>query len=428
MKRRELNVIIGAGLAGLAAAYRLKRGYRLIEKRDRPGGLCDTVEERGFRFDRTGHLLHLSHSRVRRVVMNLLENEPVALERRSRIFSHGVYTHYPFQANTYGLPKEVVAECLCGFIEAASARQKTKPAASFEEFILRHFGRGIAEHFMIPYNTKLWGVHPREITAAWCQRFVPTPSAEEVVAGAVGLTQDKMGYNARFLYPQTGIEELPNAFARKVGDIEYGTAPRAIDFRNRRVRLAGEWVPYRALVNTIPLKKLVSLFVDPPRRIVTMADGLRCSSLRYLDIALNKPCGTEFHWTYVPERKYPFYRVGCFSNFSEQMAPAGKSNLYVELAARGRINLARLMPRVSRGLMEMGIISSANDIAFALPRYLPHAYVVYDNHYEKAVPKLLSWLEEQHIYCAGRYARWEYAAMEDALVQGFDAADKIREL
>ncbi len=362
------------------------------------------------------------------MVLGLLDEEPLSLERRSRIFSHGVYTHYPFQANTFGLPREVVAECLTGFIEATAGKGGVKKNATFEDFILEHFGAGIARHFMIPYNTKLWGVHPREITSGWCSRFVPIPSADEVVAGAIGLAQEKMGYNARFLYPRTGIEELPNAFARKVKSVEYGAVPRAIDFRRRRMQIGGEWVPYRAVINTIPLKNLVKLLVNPPRGIADAAEKLRCSSLRYLDVALNRPVGTDYHWSYVPEKKYPFYRVGCYSNFSSEMAPRGKSNLYVELASRGPIKLDKLMPRVSAGLIDMGIINTQGDIAYARPRHLKHAYVVYDMHYEKVVPRLLSWLAKQRIFSCGRYGSWEYSAMEDAIAQGLDAAGKVKEL
>jgi protoporphyrinogen oxidase len=428
MARREQIIVLGAGLAGLAAAYRLKRGYRLLEKKDHVGGLCETLEEGGYRFDRTGHLLHLNHPRIRRMVNSLLDEPPLELARESRIFSQGVYTQYPFQANTYGLPPETVAECLTGFIAAVQRKGASKPAAeTFEEFILAHFGEGIARHFMIPYNHKLWGVHPREITSAWCQRFVPVPSAEEVVAGAVGLAQDRMGYNASFLYPRTGIAELPEALARKVGGAELGSAPRAIDHRRRRIRLGGEWLPYRALISTIPLKNLVGLLVEPPQRIARAAELLRCTGLRYLDVALDRECGTPYHWSYVPERKYPFYRVGCYSNFSSRMAPRGKANLYVELAARGPVKLDRTLPRVAAGLAEMGIIERPADIAFARPRFLAHAYVVYDKHYQRNVPRLLAWLEERGILCAGRYARWEYAAMEDALVQGLDAADRAKE-
>ena len=364
MSKKEQTFVFGAGLAGLCAAFRLKRRYRLLERSAKSGGLCETVEENGFRFDRTGHLLHLREGRIRRLVLGLLDEEPLDIERNSRIFSNGVYTHYPFQANTYGLPLEVVADCLNGFIESVEKRGafRTEPA-TFEEFIYRNFGDGIARHFMIPYNAKLWGVHPRDITADWCTRFVPKPSVREVIDGAIGLPPKRVGYNANFLYPKTGIEELPAAFARKVGPIEYGTSPQAVDYRRKRVLVGGEWFPFRSVVSTIPLKNLIGLLVDPPKRMVRYGEQLSCSSLRYLDVALDRPAGTEYHWTYVPENKYPFYRVGCYSHFSQTMAPPGKSTLYVELSSRGPIRLSKIGPSVAQGLIDMGVIHRASDIS-----------------------------------------------------------------
>jgi protoporphyrinogen oxidase len=76
----------------------------------------------------------------------------------------------------------------------------------------------------------------------------------------------------------------------------------------------------------------------------------------------------------------------------------------------------------------MGSIRRASKIRFARARRISHAYVVYDHNYSKTVPEVLDWLSRHHIFAAGRYARWEYASMEDALIQGFDAADSAKEL
>jgi protoporphyrinogen oxidase len=430
VSKKHTTFIIGAGLSGLAAAYRLKKNYRLIEKQRDPGGLCRTEAVDGFRFDQTGHLLHLGPGPVKRATLSLFDDPPLEVDRRARIFSYGAYTHYPFQANTFGLPNAVIAECLTGFIEAnvEKARDASQPK-SFEAFILKHFGAGIAKHFMIPYNAKLWGVHPRDITSDWCSRFVPIPDIASVVEGALGMTPKQMGYNSRFYYPAKGIGVLPEAFARKVEPVETRTAPQAVDLNAHRIFVNGEWVTYRGLINTIPLPLFMDLIVSPlPAGIRQAAGTLKCTRLRYLNIALNRPCGTPYHWTYVPERRYPFYRVGCYSNFSEALAPPKKSGLYVELTSRRAVALSTLMPKVTSGLIDMGIIDRESDIAFVLPREIRHAYVIYNFDYSKAVPKLLDWLESRNVFSAGRYAVWEYASMQDAIRQGFAAADKIKDL
>ena len=160
-------VILGGGLTGISTAIHLRAPWLLFEKEERLGGHARTDERDGYRFDKTGHWLHLRDPGVKTLVDELLPGQMAPIARRARIFSHGVLTRYPFQANLHGLPPEVIKECLLGVVEAKLGTAEGEPD-NFEEYCLRHFGAGISKHFMIPYNEKIWGVHPREITAAWC--------------------------------------------------------------------------------------------------------------------------------------------------------------------------------------------------------------------------------------------------------------------
>ncbi|MBN1770855.1 MAG: FAD-dependent oxidoreductase [Deltaproteobacteria bacterium] len=420
-------VILGAGLAGLSVARHLRTGYRLLEAAARVGGLCTTVEDHGFRFDKTGHLLHLRDAGIRKWVLGLLGERLVRIDRRSRIFSHGVYTRYPYQANTFGLPPQVAYECLSGFLAAWERRERGPEPRDFEHFILKYFGPGIAEHFMVPYNTKLWGVPPREMSTAWTDRFVPKPTLDDVLKGAVGLHDRELGYNAEFLYPRSGIGELPEALhAALRRKAELGTPVEAVDLRRRTVRAGGTDLPFRWLVSTLPLSELCRRLHDAPAWVARTAARLRCTSLTYLDVALDRTPGNDFHWSYVPEPRLPFYRVGAYSNFSEELVPRGKGALYVELAARGPFRRCD-GPAVARGLVELGLIRRAGDVRFVRPRVIPHAYVVYDRAWDKSRARLLAFLREHRILSVGRYGSWEYSAMEDALLAGRAAARTVEE-
>jgi protoporphyrinogen oxidase len=404
-----------------------KLPYRLFEKLGVPGGHAVTTVEQGYRFDRTGHLLHVRDPAIRSKVLEWLGSDYNLVQRRSVIWSNGVYTRYPFQANTFGLPPDVAFECLQGFVEAHFAKDKPEPK-NFEEFCLTHFGPGISRHFMIPYNSRLWGVHPREITSAWCQRFVPLPKLKDVIAGAVGKNDRELGYNTNFIYPHLGIGELSNAMHQRLPGIELGRAPRRIELGTRRLVFDDETVDFDVLVSTVPLKALIPLIDSAPPAVTAAAERLRCSHLYYLDVALGVPAGTDYHWAYVPEEKYPFYRVGCYSHFSDRMAPAGRANLYVELADRTEPNLAELLPQVAEGLIEMGIIERASDIAFARLRKIDFAYVIFDHDYFEALTTLRPFLEQHRIISAGRYGDWNYSSMEDALAFGQTAATKAAAL
>jgi protoporphyrinogen oxidase len=422
--------ILGAGLTGMSAAIELgRRGgtYRIFEKLAQPGGHAVTIEEDGFRFDRTGHLLHLKSDALRAEVIDWIGPDHLQIQRRSVIWSNGVYTRYPFQANTFGLPPRIAYECLQGFVAAHFARDKPAPS-NFEEFCLYHFGEGISRHFMIPYNSRLWGVEPREITSAWCQRFVPLPRLEDVIAGAVGLNDRELGYNSNFIYPRLGIGQLARGMASRIPNLELGRSPVRIDLAGRRLLFADEEVGFDVLLSTIPLPRLLSLIDGLPEPVRDAAAKLRCSHLHYLDLALRRKSARDFHWAYVPEAKYPFYRVGCYSHFSEALAPTGKSSLYVELADRSPPELEWLLPQVARGLIEMGVIDSAEEIEFARARCIDYAYVIFDHQYFAALSVIRPFLEASRIISSGRYGDWNYSAMEDAILFGKAAAEGALEL
>ncbi len=422
--------ILGAGLSGLSAARTLGSRCEVHERLAHPGGHAITLEEDGFRFDKTGHLLHLRDPEIRAWLMSLLAGQTVTVHRNSRVFSYGVYTRYPYQANTYGLPSAIAYECLMGLIEAEGSKHLVPEPTTFEEFCYKHFGAGFSKHFMIPYNQKLWGVHPREITAAWCQRFVPMPKLSDVIAGAVGMNDRELGYNADFIYPKLGIGELAKAMAREVtSPIHYEHAPQSISAQERTLRFADGDIPYDVLISTAPLDRLVSLIDDAPEDVRAAAQRLRCNPLWYLDVALDVPCGEEgLHWAYVPEEKYPFYRVGCYSNFSALMAPPGKACLYVELSERSEPDMAKLLPEVAQGLIDMRLITRPEDIRFARARTIQHAYVLYDHQYYDALAVIRPFLEARRIVSVGRYGGWNYSSMEDALIFGRDAAKRALEL
>jgi protoporphyrinogen oxidase len=421
--------ILGAGLTGMSAAHHLGSDYVVYERLPHVGGHAITLEEQGYRFDRTGHLLHLRDPAIKAWVGRMFpEGHLVHIQRRSMVFSHGRYTRYPYQANTFGLPPEVAFECLKGYLNARETRWEHAPQ-NFEEFCLQNFGEGFSKHFMIPYNARLWGVHPREITAEWCSRFVPMPRLDDVLAGAVGLNDRELGYNANFLYPPTGIQELPDAMAKGLSGIELGRAPTRVDWKRKTLHFAdGSTHTYKCLITTAPLQSFCELLVDAPDAVRDAAAKLRCNRLWYLDVATRAPVRKDLHWAYVPEEKYPFYRIGCYSNFSARLAPEGGACFYVELADRREPDMSVLGPRVASDMVEMGLIGAADEVLFMRPRKIEHAYVVFDHGYFPALEVIKPFLKEQGIISHGRYGAWNYSSMEDALIYGREAAEGAREM
>ena len=426
------TVILGAGLAGMSVAYHLRGGYELFEREDHPGGLVVTQHRDGFHFDVTGHWLHMRDRGIRRTVNRLMKGRMVQVLRDSRIFSKGVYTLYPFQTNTFGLPVETVKEIISGFVEAVYNKPGAAEEKTFEQWVLKYMGRGIAEHFMIPYNEKLWCTHPRDMTPLWCRHYVPKPTLDQILDGALRHPEERIGYNASFSYPERGgIGELSKALATALNPahIHFRVRPGKILARKRMVELpGGETVGYRRLVSTIPLPELLRLIVDAPVSVRDAVARLVHNQVYYYNIALDCKAQTPAHWVYFPERSFLFYRAGCYSNAVRSMAPGGRSSLYVEISHRGGLPPEKsLWKRVARDLIDARIVKSPDDIRFYEARNIPYAYVVFDHNYQKSLKTIHPWLNRYGIFSIGRYGRWTYNSMESALIDGREIARRIRD-
>lgn len=420
--------MLGAGLTGLSAALHSRGPVVLAERSDRVGGHARSFRREGFTFDVTGHWLHLRDPATRALVEGLFApGELTTVERRTRVYSHGALLPYPFQANLHGLPLDVVQECLVEYVAAreAAARGAAEPR-SFVEFAEARFGAGIARHFFVPYNRKLWGEHLDGLTADWVSRYIPVPETAQVIGGALGLTQEGLGYNAQFVVPVAGgIDAVPERMraalaARPEVSLRLGCAVEEVDVAGRRVRLAGAgWQAYAALVATLPLPELVRRIPAAPADVREAAGRLKWVRWRYLDVAVGAPVPADYHWAYVPEPRFPFFRVGVYSNAAPRMAPPGCAGLYVELNERtGPIEL----PAILAGLVEVGALRAAEDVRFVEAREVEFAYVVFDEDHAAARGRILGWLAGQGVRACGRYGGWVYGGMEDCLVAGREAA------
>lgn len=424
-------VIIGGGLAGLSAAYHLREHDPLVlERESELGGLCRSFFQDGFTFDCTGHLVHLRNPYTRELVDRLLPDAFNSYERLASIYSKSTLTPYPFQANTHGLPPEVVKECLTGFIETLRQKHLHEPR-NFKEWTLQTFGAGIAKHFMLPYNEKFWKDDLRNICADWVSWSIPKPKLEEVINGALGLTNKGMGYNPRFIYPRSGgINCLPLAFAGHVRRIDSEVEVHSIDPVRRVVRTTdGREEPYDHLITTLPVPTTYRLLSSAPERLRDDASRLKAIAVLNINIGVDRPRISDQHWMYFPESDYIFSRVGFPMNFSAAVAPPETSSIYVEIThpEDAAMNVEEAFERSIDGLVRCGILRKDDRILTRHVIDLKCAYVVFDRHRQSCIQGLTDYLASQDIYSCGRYGRWDYFSMEDSILSGKAAAEAIEE-
>lgn len=425
-------VIIGAGPTGLSAAYHLEKqgftNYKLFEKEATVGGLCRSIQQDGFTFDYTGHFLHINNDYFHDFIQNLVGFEHFnRIVRRSFIYSHHTYTRYPFQINLYGLPPEVVVECIEGFVTRNTSRKKPH---SFTEWVNKQFGRGFAKHFFVPYQNKMFAYDIRKISASWTGRFVPATSLAQIIRGSLYEHTDPVGYNAHFLYPvRGGIQFWLDKVAQQLKQSVYTNCPvTKVDMNNKTIHLEnGHCEPFTYLINTMPLDNFLHCLQEKPTMGVKSAQQwLKCNQVINFNLGINREQLTDKHWVYFPETHYPFYRMGFPHTFSNTMAPVGCSSLAGEIAHCGKSS-SWINDTIARaiGQTKKLFALTEHDILTQKIIHISHAYVIYNFWREKNIPRLLQRLEQEDIYCAGRYAQWKYASMQEAILDGKQVAEQL---
>jgi protoporphyrinogen oxidase len=361
-------------------------------------------------------------------VATLLPDAFDSHERLAAIYSKQTITPYPFQANTYGLPPEVVKECIVGFVETLKTNGNGGER-NFYDWTLQTFGAGIAKHFMVPYNEKFWKQDLRGITSDWVSWSIPKPTLEEVVNGALGLTNKGMGYNPRFIYPRTGgIDCLPQALARSIRKVYLEEPVTFVDPKKRYVKLmGGHEEPYDYLISTLPLPIMYGMLKDVPDTLNQAAQGLRAISVLNINVGVDRPKISDQHWIYFPENRFIFSRVGFPMNFSRSVSPPDMSSIYIEITHQSGNppNLEEAYARSISDLQKCGILQPQYRILTRHVIDIRFAYVVFDKHRQAHLQRLLDYLESLNILSAGRYGRWDYYSMEDSILSGKAAAEKI---
>ena len=426
-------LILGGGLAGMSTAMHLgNRKHLVLEAATTPGGLCRTREVDGFLFDYTGHLLHLRDERIISLVDDMLPGAFDTIERKARIRSHGATLPFPFQANLHGLPRKVVAECLVGFAEALAVAVPENPEVSFEEWSLAVFGRGISDVFMLPYNCKLFCREPAEMTADWVSWAVPKPTLHEVVDGALGVTNEGMGYNSTFRYPKHGgIGVLPEAVASRVRHMQLGRRVTEVDLDRREVAVeGGDTYAYDELVMTLPLPHFLRMARGGPAGLAQHARRLDWSVVACWNLGIDRDGVADgAHWIYFPDDDTPFYRAGFPSNFSTAVAPQGTSSLYVEFGLRRgeRPDRAKLEREARAALEREGILRPEDRILASDWISIDPGYVIFDRDRQHVMQQLVPELERFGVHLIGRYGAWTYSYMERALLDGLEIAQRLEQ-
>jgi len=316
---------------------------------------------------------------------------------------------------------------------AIGASTHSDEPQNFEEFIYKVWGAGIAKHFAIPYNRKIWAVDLKEMETSWLGGRVPLPDLEEMIQGALEPVPAPMGPNARFGYPlKGGFQSLMNGFLPHIkNSLMLETRIVGCSPKNKTLTLStGKKVRYEQLISTMPLPVLIRMAgAEVPVEVRKAAAGLRHTSVKCVNIGVGRENITEKHWIYYPEDSV-FHRIFVQGNASPHCNPPGGFGFTCEITYSPQKPLPcdgeELIKLCIKDAVRVGFIKESDPILCANVVDMPYAYVVYDHPRKKSIAVIKEWLAKHDIILVGRYSEWEYFNSNHAFLAGKRGAEEAR--
>ncbi|MFC1592117.1 protoporphyrinogen/coproporphyrinogen oxidase, partial [Thermodesulfobacteriota bacterium] len=342
---------------------------------------------------------------------------------------------YPFQNNIRHLPREALYECLQGLHKLSGAGSRS--ASNFREWIYSTFGEGIARHFMIPYNAKVWSTPLDIMSKDWIAERVSVVDFERVLKNVI-LEQDDVswGPNNKFKFPlHGGTGSIFRRAAKNFGGhltceqdlLWVDTETRTVTFRD------GTTVAYDALISTIPVDQLVKKIKRKPDPVAAAAMQLVANRGIVIGIGYDRPDDSNKNWMYFPEGKNPCYRVTYFSNYSPRNVPDITKNfsLMGEISyPRGTtMNENKAVENTIQGFINTGLMTAEDRdrIKTVFTIDLDYSYPVPTIGRDRALATIQPYLENLGIYSRGRFGAWQYEIgnMDHSVMQGIEVVDRI---
>lgn len=412
--------IIGAGVTGLAFASALGRG-KVLESAPELGGKASSYHVHTavgkFTFDIGGHWFHLQNAPK---VMQLLDDLPLEKHvRQAFVYWDNKWFDFPIQQSykahpDYRLVDQIEYELTAITSEAAT---KSRGYLNYSDMLLHSYGPTLFECFFRDYNVKMFGV----------------PNLSQIQIGQyeevrnVRTNQSIEGYNHYFYYPrgELGASAIPLHLAQNK-QIHFNSHVQSINLHKQTITINNQASPWKTIVSTMPLPKLIDMITDVDRDIVYLSQQLQSSKGLILNLGVKRnPMHVNKSWVYIPDLKYRFYRIGFYSNVESKMAPEGYSSMYVEcspLYFQNQKEALNLVPHVIKDLMDIGMIEDERDIITLRPIYLEHNYCLPNS---KVTAHIQSYLRRHGIYSIGRYGSWHWSSQHEDMQQAITLAEEL---
>ncbi len=444
-------IIIGAGPAGLTAAYELAGSGTptvVFEADALVGGISRTDEYAGYRFDVGGHRFFTKVPRVESLWHEVLGDEFLVRPRLSRIYYNDRFFDYPLKPMNALRGLGLLESLRVGLSYARAQLAPSPEERSFEQWVTNRFGRRLYEIFFKTYTEKVWGIPCSEIGADWAAQRIKNLDLKAAVRNAlVGSSRDGTVITTlidRFHYPRLG----PGMMWERVRDVvaaagvETHLETTVVRVHHADGRVTGVTVrdrdgrerfePGSHVLSSMPLRTLMNVLDPaPPAAVLEAANALRYRDFLTIVLIVDREDVFPDNWIYIHSDKVQLGRIQNFKNWSPEMVPdPTKTSLGLEYFVQENDDLwamadADLVALGRRECAALGLIEASEVLDGTVIR-MPKAYPVYDAAYKASLATLREWLGSMPtLQCVGRNGQHRYNNQDHSMLTAMLAAERV---
>jgi len=441
-------VILGAGPAGLTAAYELaKRGITstVLEADSMVGGIARTERYNGYYFDIGGHRFFTKDSEVNRIWHELLGDDFIEVPRLSRIYLNGKYFYYPLRALNAFFGLGLVNSIWITLSYLHARLFPLLPEESFEDFVVNRFGKRLYYLFFKTYTEKVWGISCKEIRAEWAAQRIRGLSFTAAVLNALFKPRSKQIRTLieKFEYPRKGpgmMWEAAKTFIEAHGSRVLLNSPvvrikqqdnhidSVIVTRSGRE----EEITCTHIISSLALRDLIQ-FLDPPAPddVRSAAEKLHYRDFLTVVLILNRPELFPDNWIYIHTPHARVGRIQNFKNWSRDMVPDPQMTslgmeYFVSEGDEMWTKPDEQLIELAKQDLEFLKLANANDVVDGTVKRMRKAYPVYDSTYRENLNVVRGYLDSiENLQTVGRNGMHKYNNQDHSMVTGLLAARNI---
>ena len=447
MIHRKTVLIIGAGPAGLTAAYDLLKQNTqpiVLEKADRVGGISRTETYKGYRLDIGGHRFYTKVGEVQQLWLEILGNNFLKVPRLSRIYYNGKFFNYPLEV-TNALSNLGFIDSLLMLFSYLQAKIKPHPVEeNFEQWVCNRFGKRLYKTFFKTYTEKVWGISCTEIRADWAAQRIQGMSLKRVILDSLVKNHQTKSLIKEFYYPELGPgmmwEKCQEIITNQGGKVHLNTQVNQIYHQDNQiqeitVQQGNQTFNLQAeeFISTMPISALI-LKLEPPAPTAVLQAARSLKYRDFLIVALIIDAVDLFpdNWIYIHSPEFKVGRIQNFKNWSPAMVPnSSKTCLGMEyFCSEGdkfwSMSDSELIEFASGEIVDLSLLSNINRIEDGTVIRQLKAYPVYDQEYRQHLQVIQDYLQGfDNLQTIGRNGMHRYNNQDHSMLTGLLAAKNI---